>query len=93
MLLYFYKNPKCGEVYNIGGSKFSNISMLEAIELVEKVCKKKLDYEYVDKARTGDHIWWITDNSKFQAHYPRWKLTYDITRIIEEIYLYQRKIY
>lgn len=89
---HFYKKPRCGEVYNIGGGRFSNISMLEAIELVEKVCKRKLDYEYVDKARTGDHMWWITDNSKFISHYPDWKLTYNVERIIEEIYFYQKQI-
>ena len=90
---HFYQNPRSGEVYNIGGSRFSNISMLEAIEITEKVCGKKLNYEYSDKARIGDHIWWISDVSKFKSHYPQWDFTYDVPKIIEEIYAVQRELF
>ena len=83
---HFYQSPRKGEVYNIGGSRYSNVSVLEAIEIAEKVCGKKLNYEYVDKARIGDHIWWISDISKFESHYSAWHLSYNIERIIEEIY-------
>lgn len=82
----FYLKPRIGQVYNIGGGRFSNISILEAIELAKKVCGKDLNYEYVDKNRIGDHMWWISDNSKFMRHYPQWKLTYDVEKIIEEIF-------
>jgi len=88
---HFCQSPRSGEVYNIGGSRFSNVSMLEAIEITERVCGRKLNYEYVDKARIGDHKWWISDISKFKSHYPAWCLTYNIERIVEEIYREQLK--
>jgi len=85
MLLYFYKNPKCGEVYNIGGSKFSNISMIEAIAYFEKVLSKKANIVYCDQPRKGDHIWYIFCVDKFRSHYPEWNYTYDIYKIMDEI--------
>jgi len=88
----FYLAPRCGEVYNIGGGRFANVSMLEAIKICEEVCGKKLNYEYIDKNRAGDHIWWISDVSKFKAHYPDWNLTYDIRHTIEEIFEQQLKL-
>ncbi|MCD6135078.1 MAG: NAD-dependent epimerase/dehydratase family protein [Candidatus Omnitrophica bacterium] len=90
---HFYQNPHCGEVYNIGGSRYSNISVLEAIELIEKITEKKLNYDYSEQNRKGDHIWWISDIKKFRSHYPHWNLTYNIPRIIEEIYIKQKEIY
>ena len=78
--------PRCGEVYNIGGSRHSNCSMLEAIEMCEAIVGKKLNHTYVDEARIGDHIWWISDVRRFQSHYPQWRYQYDIRRILEEIY-------
>lgn len=89
---HFYLKPRHGEVYNIGGSRFSNISMLEAIDLCQKVCGQKLNYEYMEKPRKGDHIWWISDNSKFKGHYPEWQLTYTIEKTIEEIYRQQLEV-
>lgn len=89
---HFYKKPRSGEAYNIGGSRFSNISILEAINLCEGISGKKMNYEYVEKNRIGDHMWWISDISKFKAHYPEWDLTYDINKIMEEIYNQQKKI-
>jgi len=85
MFWHFYQNPRCGEVYNAGGGRHSNVSMLEAIEKVEAVVGKKAKYEYVDQNRIGDHIWYISDVSKFQQHFPEWKYTYDLDTIIEEI--------
>ena len=78
--------PRCGEVYNIGGSRHSNCSMLEAIEMCEAIAGNKLNHTYVDEARIGDHIWWISDVRRFQSHYPQWRYQYDIRRILEEIY-------
>ncbi len=85
MFWHFHQQPRCGEVYNAGGSRQSNISMLEAIEKVEKLLKKKAVYEYNETNRIGDHIWYVSDVSKFQQHYPDWNFTYNIDRILEEI--------
>jgi CDP-paratose 2-epimerase len=83
---HFYENPRVGEVYNIGGSRFSNCSMLEAITLCEEISGNRVNAEYVDTNRVGDHIWWISDVSKFQQHYPGWQYTRDVRQILEEIY-------
>ncbi|MFZ2603148.1 MAG: NAD-dependent epimerase/dehydratase family protein [Candidatus Omnitrophota bacterium] len=82
---YFFKNPRCGEVYNIGGGRFANVSILEAIEICEDITGEKLDYEYVKQNRIGDHIWWISDISKFKSHYPEWDYKYNIIDTIKEI--------
>ncbi|HEV2721008.1 MAG TPA: NAD-dependent epimerase/dehydratase family protein [Thermoanaerobaculia bacterium] len=82
----FYRAPRPGEVYNIGGSRFSNCSMLEAIALCEEIAGRPMATEYIETNRTGDHIWWISDVSKFQAHYPAWSLTRDVRTILEDIY-------
>lgn len=80
-----FRNPRQGEVYNIGGSRHSNISMKEAIHITEKIVKKKANVTYSNDSRIGDHIWYVSDVSKFQKHYPEWKYTYDNNAIIEEI--------
>lgn len=85
---HFYQKPTKGEVYNIGGARYSNVSILEAIKKVEKLLKKKAVYEYSNISRSGDHIWYISDVSKFKSHYPKWDFTYDGNRIIEEICRY-----
>jgi CDP-paratose 2-epimerase len=85
---HFFLNPKCGEVYNIGGSRFSNCSMLEAIEMCELISGKRLKTCYVESNRVGDHIWWISDVSKFKSHYPAWDLTRNIPDILGEIYTF-----
>lgn len=82
---HFYNNPRVGEVYNIGGSRYSNISMNEAIAYFEKVFKKKSNIVYSKKNRIGDHIWYISDVRKFKSHYPQWDYAYDINRIMDEI--------
>ena len=81
-----YRNPRSGEAYNMGGSRFSNCSMLEAIELCEEIADKKLNWSYSESNRLGDHIWWISDVRKFEQHYPDWRLTYDIRAILEDIH-------
>lgn len=82
----FYKAPRIGEVYNIGGGRYSNCSMQEAIQLSEGICGKKMDTVYVDDNRTGDHIWWISGLQKFESHYPNWRITYDVPAILQEVY-------
>ncbi len=82
----FYKSPRMGEVYNIGGSRHSNCSMLEAIRICEELSGKRLDHTYEEDNRIGDHIWWVSDVRKFQSHYPNWKYRYDLRGILGEIY-------
>jgi CDP-paratose 2-epimerase len=82
---HVYNNPKVGEVYNIGGGRYSNCSVLEAIEKIESVTGIEMKLNYVSENRSGDHIWWISDISKFEKDYPDWKLTYFIDDIINEI--------
>jgi CDP-paratose 2-epimerase len=81
----FFNAPRQGEVYNMGGSRFANISMLEAIKIIESVSGNKLNYTVLDEARSGDHIWYVSDVRKFQQHYPNWKYEYDMTRTITEM--------
>jgi len=83
---HFYQKPRMGEVYNMGGSRHSNCSMLEAIAMCEEITGKKMDYSYTETNRIGDHIWWISDVSKFKSHYPGWNYKYDLKDILVEIY-------
>ncbi|HHH50272.1 MAG TPA: NAD-dependent epimerase/dehydratase family protein, partial [Saprospiraceae bacterium] len=81
----FYQNPRIGEVYNIGGSRFSNISVLEAIQKIDELKAYQVIYSISKNNRIGDHIWYISDVNKFKTHYPRWNLKYDIETILTEI--------
>lgn len=83
---HFYRNPRQGEVYNIGGSRHSNCSMKEAIEKCENLSGKPMNISYLDDNRIGDHIWYISDVRKFQGHYPDWSYKYDIDDIFSQIY-------
>lgn len=83
----FFSNPKKGEVYNIGGARFSNVSMLEAIRLIHEISGHKLNYTITENNRIGDHIWYVSDVNKFKQHYPAWDLTYDIPTILKEMIL------
>ena len=82
----FIAVPRAGEVYNIGGSRHSNCSMLEAIEMCEQISGRKLNWRYEEMDRIGDHIWWISDVRKFQSHYPNWKFRYDLCAMLDEIH-------
>ena len=82
----FAEAPRSAAVYNMGGSRFANCSMLEAIDLCQAVAKRKLTYTYSDQHRTGDHIWWISDISRFQRDYPSFNLTLDLQATLEDIY-------
>ena len=81
----FFQKPRFGEVYNMGGSRYSNVSMLEAINLIKEISGYQLNYKVSNQARIGDHIWYISDVRKFQSHYPQWKYTYDIKKILTEM--------
>lgn len=82
----FYQAPRSGEVYNIGGGRFSNCSMHEAIKMCEQITGQPMQITYDEGNRTGDHIWWVSDVSKFAGHYPNWKQQYNIEAILNEIY-------
>lgn len=82
----FVRAPRVAEVYNIGGGRHSNASVLEAIGLSEEIAGRKLDWTYVEANRIGDHIWWIGDNGRFESHYPGWKQEYDVPAILQEIH-------
>ena len=86
----FYLKPMAGEVYNIGGGRKNSCSILEAIKMIEMKTKMKLNYKYINKNRTGEHIWYITDNSKFKKHYPKWKIRYSLKKIIKEMDVHHR---
>jgi CDP-paratose 2-epimerase len=82
----FFEAPRSAEVYNIGGGRHSNASVLEAIDLAQEIAGRELPWTYRDENRVGDHVWWIGDNGRFQSHYPSWKLDYDVPRILREIH-------
>jgi len=83
---HFYRAPRVGEVYNIGGGRFCNCSMTEAIALCEEITEKKLEWSYAESNRNGDHIWWISDTGKFSEHFPAWRLQYDLRAILQQIF-------
>jgi len=87
----FFKNPRSGEVYNIGGGRESNCSMLEAIEISENIAGRKLNWTYQDQNRAGDHIWWISSNAKFMSHYPNWRINKGVKEILQEIFDFNRE--
>jgi CDP-paratose 2-epimerase len=87
----FFRDPRPGEVYNIGGGRYSNASVREAIALSEEIVGRALEWGYVDEPRRGDHVWWIGSNSRFECHFPSWKLEYDVPRILDEIHERRRE--
>jgi CDP-paratose 2-epimerase len=82
----FHRAPRPAAVYNIGGGRESNCSMLEAIEMCEGIAGRRLDWTLSDEARTGDHRWWISDLREFAADYPDWSQRYDLEGILREIH-------
>lgn len=82
---HVYRMPRSGEVYNIGGSRHSNTSILEAITKSEAILGKKANVKYANENRIGDHVWYISDVSKFKSHYPKWNFSYTNDMLIEEI--------
>lgn len=86
MFYHFYRNPRSGEVYNAGGSRHSNCSMLEAIKICEEITGKKMNFSYNNDNRIGDHIWYISDVRKFKNHYPDWNYKYNLEDILSQIH-------
>ena len=82
----FHANPRAGAVYNLGGGRESNVSMLEAIELCERIAGQELQYTLSDRARIGDHRWWISDLGAFKRDHPDWQLNYGIEDVLREVH-------
>jgi CDP-paratose 2-epimerase len=82
----FYRKPSSGAVYNIGGGRDSNCSMLEAIGLCEQIADREMSWTYADQNRAGDHIWYVSDLSRFRSDYPEWNIEYDVPETLQEIY-------
>lgn len=80
-----FRNPRPSEVYNIGGGRRINCSVLEAIEKTERITGHTLHWTYHDQNRKGDHCWWVSDTTKFEEHYPKWHMTFSLDGIIAEI--------
>lgn len=83
----FAQNPRCGEVYNLGGGRENSASILECIGKIEALIGKKISYQYSERARLGDHICYISDLRKFKTHFPKWQITWSLDRIIEKMSL------
>ena len=86
MFWHFYQNPRPGEVYNAGGGRHANCSMLEAIALCEAISGNKMNYQYSETNRSGDHIWYVSDLSKFKSHYPGWTWQYDLQQTLVQMH-------
>ncbi len=82
----FHEAPRPAAVYNIGGGRASNCSMLEAIELCEVIAGRELQWELSERHRIGDHRWWISDLEPFRRDYPRWNITYGVEAVLREIH-------
>ncbi len=89
----FHAAPRSGAAYNIGGGRFSNCSMLEAITECEQIAGRQLDWELAPENRIGDHRWWISDLRPFQTDYPSWAPTYDIQGILRDIYEHNAELW
>lgn len=81
----FAKNPRCGEVYNLGGGRQNSASILECIAKIEALLAKKISHRYVDQPRVGDHICYISDLTKLRSHYPRWQIQWPLDKIFERM--------
>ena len=81
----FFKKPSCGEVYNAGGGRFSNCSIIEALEIVKEITGIKIKKKILKQNRVGDHIWYVSSMKKFRKHYPNWKQVYTTKKIINEL--------
>ena len=81
----YFKKPRVGEIYNIGGGRKSNCSVIEALNYVQSLANIKIKTIYYESNRVGDHIWYVTDTKKFRKHYPNWTQKYNTKKIIEEL--------
>jgi CDP-paratose 2-epimerase len=89
----FHRAPRSAAVYNIGGGRQSNCSMLEAIDMCERIAGRELNWELSDRNRVGDHRWWISDLQPFRDDYPEWDITYDIETVLAEIHEHNAELW
>ena len=82
----FHRAPRAAAVYNVGGGRASNCSILEAISLCEEIAGRELNWQLSDENRIGDHRWWISDLEPFRRDYPDWDITYDVNTVLREIH-------
>ena len=82
----FFKSPKIASVYNLGGGYKNSISLIESINKIEKISGKKMNYEYLDKSRIGDHICYYSDLTKIKEDFPNWDIKYDLNMIFNDVY-------
>lgn len=87
MFWHYYQNPRPGEVYNAGGGRNANCSMLEAIQQCELISGNKMNITYNETNRIGDHIWYISDLSKFKMHYPEWNWKFNLNETLVEMFI------
>ena len=87
---HFFQSPRVAEVYNVGGSRHSNCSMLEAIDMCQQIAGRELNWTYSETNRIGDHIWWIGSVQKFRSHFPDWDFKYNVDGILQEMYAENR---
>jgi CDP-paratose 2-epimerase len=85
MFLHYCRDPRPGEVYNVGGGRRVHCSLREAVTLAEGVTGKTMNTRYLDEPRIGDHVWYVSDTRKFEGHYPAWNPVYDLGRIMNEL--------
>ena len=81
----YYKKPSVGQVYNAGGGRFSNCSILEALKIVEDEAKIKIKRKYLKQNRVGDHIWYISNMKKFKNDYPKWRQKFSTKKILVQL--------
>ncbi len=81
----FIEAPRAAQVYNLGGGRESNASILECFDMIEAASGRKVSWRYDEKNREGDHICYISDMAKFRGHYPRWSMTRRVADIVEEM--------
>lgn len=82
----FIESPRCGEVYNLGGGRANSCSILEAFAMAEAVTGRKMNYQYIDRNREGDHICYISDLSKCRHHFPGWDISVSLPTIFEQLH-------
>ena len=81
----YYKKPKPGKIYNMGGGRYSNCSIIEAINIFQKLTNIEVKKNIIKKPRVGDHIWYISSLKRFKKDYTKWKQKYDTKKIIDEL--------
>jgi CDP-paratose 2-epimerase len=84
VFLHFFRNPRCGEVYNLGGGRQNSLSILETIAILDDM-GFKMEYTYQEQHRIGDHICYISDLTKLRGHFPTWTLEYDVPSMVYEL--------